>query len=103
MDEFIVIGCDGIWDVMINEEVGDYICLRMLFFDDLKFICSEFFDICLVKVSWCFFLVVILLFICWLFKLVSLNMIKVVILNCWVELFVNYFKGLLIKVKRIVL
>lgn len=51
VDEFIVIGCDGIWDVMTNEEVGDYIRSRMLLSDDLKLICSELLDTCLAKVS----------------------------------------------------
>lgn len=60
VDEFIVIGCDGIWDVMSNEEVGDYICLRMLFFEDLELICSDFFDICFVKVG-----CVLILLLCW--------------------------------------
>lgn len=58
-DEFIVIGCDGIWDVMSNEEVADYIRSRMLLSDDLVRICSDLLDTCLAKVSimtlinWC--------------------------------------------------
>jgi len=54
VDEFIVIGCDGIWDVMTNEEVGEYIRSRMLLSDDLELICSELLDTCLAKVSCCF-------------------------------------------------
>ena len=53
VDEFIVIGCDGIWDVMTNEEVGEYIRSRMLLSDDLELICSELLDTCLAKVSCC--------------------------------------------------
>ena len=51
VDEFIVIGCDGIWDVMSNEEVGDYIRSRMLLSGDLELICSELLDTCLAKVG----------------------------------------------------
>lgn len=51
VDEFIVIGCDGIWDVMSNEEVGDYIRSRMLLSGDLELICSELLDTCLAKGS----------------------------------------------------
>lgn len=50
-DEFIVIGCDGIWDVMSNEEVADYIRSRMLLSDDLVRICSDLLDTCLAKGS----------------------------------------------------
>lgn len=62
VDEFIVIGCDGIWDVMTNEEVGDYIRSRMLLSGDLKLICSELLDTCLAKVGWLLFFSVLLLF-----------------------------------------
>lgn len=58
-----MVGCDGIWDVMINEEVGDYVCLRMFFFDDLELICSEFFDICLVKVRLLVFMLFLISFV----------------------------------------
>lgn len=51
VDEFIVVGCDGIWDVMTNEEVGDYVRSRMLLSDDLELICSELLDTCLAKGS----------------------------------------------------
>ena len=50
LDEFIVIGCDGIWDVMTNEEVAEYIRSRMLLSDDLELICSQLLDTCLAKV-----------------------------------------------------
>lgn len=60
VDEFIVIACDGIWDVMSNVEVAEYIRSRMLLSDDLKLICSELLDTCLAKVRWLFSFVIVI-------------------------------------------
>ncbi|KAK9499107.1 hypothetical protein O3M35_003615 [Rhynocoris fuscipes] len=35
-DEFLVLACDGIWDVMSNEEVCDFIRYLLLLTDDLE-------------------------------------------------------------------
>lgn len=51
-DEFIVIACDGIWDVLTNQE-----CVRMvadIFGEgegDLGLVCEEVLDLCLIKGS----------------------------------------------------
>jgi protein phosphatase 1B len=50
-DEFLVLACDGIWDVMSNEELCDFIRSRMLLTDDLKLISNWVVDTCLAKGS----------------------------------------------------
>eukprot|EP00581_Thalassiosira_minuscula_P032592 CAMPEP_0183765896 /NCGR_PEP_ID=MMETSP0739-20130205/11219_1 /TAXON_ID=385413 /ORGANISM="Thalassiosira miniscula, Strain CCMP1093" /LENGTH=728 /DNA_ID=CAMNT_0026004617 /DNA_START=39 /DNA_END=2225 /DNA_ORIENTATION=+ len=51
-DEFIVIACDGIWDVQTNQE-----CVRMVADvfeegeEDLGLVCEEILDLCLIKGS----------------------------------------------------
>ncbi|CAF0756633.1 unnamed protein product [Didymodactylos carnosus] len=48
---FIVLACDGIWDVITNEELGAYILGRMHVTDDLESICNQVLDMCLYKGS----------------------------------------------------
>ncbi|UJR27000.1 hypothetical protein I4U23_008306 [Adineta vaga] len=48
---FIVLACDGIWDVMTNEELAAYILGRMHVTDDLSEICNSVLDMCLFKGS----------------------------------------------------
>ena len=48
---FIVLACDGIWDVMTNEELAAYILGRLHITDDLSEICNSVLDMCLYKVS----------------------------------------------------
>lgn len=50
-DEFLVLACDGIWDVMTNEELCDFIRDRMRLTDDLEAICNYVIDTCLSKGS----------------------------------------------------
>lgn len=50
-DEFIVLACDGIWDVMSNEELSDFVRSRLELTHDLKEICNMVVDTCLFKVS----------------------------------------------------
>ena len=50
-DEFVVLACDGIWDVLTNDELCDLVRSRMLITDDLKIICNTVLDTCLSKVS----------------------------------------------------
>jgi serine/threonine protein phosphatase PrpC len=47
---FIVLACDGIWDVITNEELAAYILGRMHVTDDLSEICNSVLDMCLYKV-----------------------------------------------------
>lgn len=51
LDEFLVLACDGIWDVMSNEDLCQYIHSRLLLTDDLQEVTSQVIDTCLYKVS----------------------------------------------------
>jgi len=50
-DQFIVLACDGIWDVMSNEELADFIHSRMRLNNDLTQVCNQVVDTCLYKGS----------------------------------------------------
>ncbi|KAF6216960.1 hypothetical protein GE061_001311 [Apolygus lucorum] len=50
-DEFLVLACDGIWDVMSNENVCDYVQSLLLITDDLEHITNQVIDTCLYKGS----------------------------------------------------
>lgn len=50
-DEFAVLACDGIWDVMTNEDLCDFVRDRMQITDDLEHICNLVIDTCLHKGS----------------------------------------------------
>lgn len=49
-DEFLLLACDGIFDVMSNEEVVAYVTRHLKLTDDLSKICSDLIDTCLNKV-----------------------------------------------------
>ncbi|CAG2242518.1 PP2CB [Mytilus edulis] len=48
-DEFIVLACDGIWDVMSNDELCDFVRSRMRLTSSLELICNQVVDTCLYK------------------------------------------------------
>lgn len=50
-DEFLVLACDGIWDVMSNEDVCSFIHSQLKITKDLVSISSLLIDTCLHKVS----------------------------------------------------
>ncbi|XP_053269441.1 protein phosphatase 1bb isoform X1 [Pleuronectes platessa] len=50
-DEFVVLACDGIWDVMSNEELCEFVRSRLLVCDDLEKVCNSVVDCCLHKGS----------------------------------------------------
>ncbi|XP_062858930.1 protein phosphatase 1bb isoform X2 [Trichomycterus rosablanca] len=50
-DEFVVLACDGIWDVMSNEELCDFVRSRLQVCDDLEKVCNSVVDTCLHKGS----------------------------------------------------
>lgn len=50
-DEFVVLACDGIWDVMSNEELCDFVRSRLQVCDDLEKVCNAVVDTCLHKGS----------------------------------------------------
>lgn len=51
LDEFLVLACDGIWDVMTNEDLCQYIHSRLLLTNNLQEVTSQVIDTCLYKVS----------------------------------------------------
>ncbi|KAM9476842.1 protein phosphatase 1B isoform 1-T2 [Clarias gariepinus] len=50
-DEFVVLACDGIWDVMSNEELCAFVRARLEVSNDLEKVCNEVVDTCLHKGS----------------------------------------------------
>lgn len=50
-DEFVCLACDGIWDVMTNENLKEYIHSRLKVTDDLVKISNDILDMCLNKGS----------------------------------------------------
>ncbi|XP_076855836.1 protein phosphatase 1bb isoform X1 [Brachyhypopomus gauderio] len=50
-DEFVVLACDGIWDVMSNEELCEFVHSRLEVWDDLEKVCNSVVDTCLHKGS----------------------------------------------------
>eukprot|EP01012_Entosiphon_sulcatum_P009733 TRINITY_DN1555_c0_g1_i1.p1 TRINITY_DN1555_c0_g1~~TRINITY_DN1555_c0_g1_i1.p1 ORF type:complete len:301 (+),score=44.85 TRINITY_DN1555_c0_g1_i1:56-958(+) len=50
-DEFLVLACDGIWDVMSNDELVAYIRNRLTETQDLALICENVFDKCLAPAA----------------------------------------------------
>lgn len=50
LDEFLVLACDGVWDVLTNEEICDHIRYMMQVSSDLEYICNCVIDACLYKV-----------------------------------------------------
>ena len=52
-DEFLLLACDGVFDVMTNEEIVKYILHHLELEKDLSKICSDLIDMCLNKVRHC--------------------------------------------------
>ncbi|CAI2354384.1 unnamed protein product [Caenorhabditis sp. 36 PRJEB53466] len=50
-DEFMVVACDGIYDVMTNEELASFVGDRLLVQSDLRQVCDDVLDECLMKGS----------------------------------------------------
>ncbi|XP_045459999.1 protein phosphatase 1B-like isoform X1 [Harmonia axyridis] len=50
-DEFLVLACDGVWDVMSNEDLCQYIHNRLLVTENLSEVTSQVIDTCLYKGS----------------------------------------------------
>ncbi|XP_015712913.1 protein phosphatase 1B isoform X1 [Coturnix japonica] len=50
-DQFIILACDGIWDVMGNEELCEFVKSRLEVSDDLEKVCNWVVDTCLHKGS----------------------------------------------------
>jgi len=54
-DEFIVLACDGIWDVINNEEIQQYINYRLKITQNLAEICKDINNVCIKRVYSLFF------------------------------------------------
>ena len=50
-DEFLILACDGIFDVSTNEELSDYVSSRLAITDNFTEICNDVVDMSLNKVS----------------------------------------------------
>lgn len=50
-DEFVVLACDGIWDVMDNEDLCEFIRYKLKVEPNLETVCSSVLDVCLHKGS----------------------------------------------------
>lgn len=50
-DEFLVLACDGIWDVMSNEELCQFVHHQLCISHSLEELCSAVIDICLYRGS----------------------------------------------------
>lgn len=50
-DELIILACDGVWDVMSNDDMGEFLIHRLSVSEDLTNICNEVIDTCLYKGS----------------------------------------------------
>ena len=55
-DQFIVLACDGIYDVMTNEDVADFVRYHMQITNNITEICNKIVDTCLHKVKFISFL-----------------------------------------------
>lgn len=49
-DEFLVLACDGIWDVMTNDDVCKFVRNRLSISDNLEDVANQVIDTCLHKV-----------------------------------------------------
>lgn len=67
-DEFLVLACDGIWDVMSNDEICDFVRNRLQITGSMEAVCNQVIDTCLYKV-------IIWLLILW-FKLNKCSLLK---------------------------
>ncbi|MCL4133310.1 UNVERIFIED_CONTAM: hypothetical protein GTU68_021944, partial [Idotea baltica] len=50
-DEFLVLACDGIWDVMSNEDLCAYVRSRLLVYDNIQTVANDVVDTCFYKGS----------------------------------------------------
>lgn len=49
-DQMVVLACDGVWDVVSNEDLCRVVSERMRCVDDLSRVCNEVIDYCLYNV-----------------------------------------------------
>lgn len=51
VDQFLILACDGIWDVMTNEEIAEFISTELQYEEDINEVTSNVIDYCLEKGS----------------------------------------------------
>jgi len=49
-DEFIILACDGIWDVISNEDLCKFVRYQLTITEDLSQIAANIVDVCLFRV-----------------------------------------------------
>ena len=54
-DEYLVLACDGIWDVIENDELKQYIDYSLIIRNNLEDVCVDILDICYWKVNISFY------------------------------------------------
>lgn len=52
-DQFLLLACDGVFDVMTNDEIITFVLHHLELQKDLSKICSDLIDTCLNKVGYC--------------------------------------------------
>ncbi|XP_072346027.1 protein phosphatase 1A-like [Scyliorhinus torazame] len=50
-DQFIILACDGIWDIISNEDLCQFVSSRLQLTDSLEDVCSQVIHVCLYKGS----------------------------------------------------
>lgn len=50
-DQFLILACDGIWDVMSNSDLCEYVRYKLMIEPSLENVCSSVIDVCLRKGS----------------------------------------------------
>ena len=50
-DEFVVLACDGVWDVMSNKDICEFVRYQLTVTDKIENICELIVDNCLNKVA----------------------------------------------------
>ena len=63
-DQYLFLTCDGVYDVMSNEQIVKYINRKLRIEKELVKVCSDLIDTCLHKVSWTLALCLLLGLLC---------------------------------------
>lgn len=63
-DEFLLLACDGIYDVLTNDEIVDFVHKKLLTTSSLPDICNALIDFCLNKVHSCIFVLRLFFLLC---------------------------------------
>lgn len=51
LDEFLILACDGVWDVMNNDNLCEFVLYQLTIQPDLELVASSIIDTCLAKGS----------------------------------------------------